>query len=247
MAFCPNCGAQIDDGAAFCTFCGSKLGVEPTPVRSAPEPEISDSVPPVPEIPEPPAAPTESAEPVVSTGPGAEAAPEAPVQAPNPAQQVYAAPVQPVYAAAAPQQVYAQPIYGEQPKKKSKKWLIPVIILAALALVGIAVLAFGGSGRAAADDPNLGLYKATTASMYGMDFDLDDIFEGGFTIELQKGGKCRIQAGENKGSGTWSLEDGVLSVNDGTSTIEGKLEDGVITLENMLDMGLDITLVKVEE
>ena len=247
MAFCPNCGAQIDDGAAFCTFCGAKLGVEPTPVRSAPESEVSDSVPAVPEIPEAPAAPTESAEPVVSADLGADVAPEAPVEAPKPDQQVYAAPVQPAYAAASPQQAYAQPIYGEQPKKKSKKWLIPVIILAALALIGIAVLAFGGSGRSAANDPNLGLYKATTASMYGMDFDLDEIFEGGFTIELQNGGKCRIQAGENKGNGTWSLENGVLSLNDGTSTIEGKIEDGVIVLENMLDMGLDITLVKVEE
>ena len=246
MAFCPNCGAQIDDKAAFCTFCGAKLGVESAPVRSAPEPEISDSVPVVPEIPEAPEVPMESADPVAVEDLGASVTPEASVEAPNPAQPANAAPAQPVYAAAAPQQAYAQPIYGGQPKKKSKKWLIPVIILAALALIGIAVLAFGGSNRAA-NDPNLGLYKATTASMYGMDFDLDDIFEGGFTIELQKGGKCRIQAGDNKGIGTWSLEDGVLTVNDGSSTIEGKLENGVITLENMLDMGLDITLVKEEE
>ena len=244
MAFCPYCGAQIDDGAAFCGSCGAKLGA-PEPVRSAPEPEITDSVPAVPEIPEAPAVPVESAEPVVSADPAVYEAPEAPSVTSAPVQAADAAPAQPIYAAAQP--AYAQPIYGEQPKKKSRKWLIPVIILAALALIGIAVLVFGGSGRAAANDPNLGLYKGSTASMYGMDLNLDEIFEGGFTIELQKGGKCRIEAGENKGNGTWTLEDGVISINDGTSTIEGKLENGVITLENMLDMGVDITLVKVEE
>ena len=244
MAFCPYCGSQIDDSATFCGFCGAKVGGAPEPVRSAPEPELSDPVPAVPDIPDAPAVPIEPTASEVNVDPGAFAAPEAPVEAPKPEQPIYSAPApQPTYA----QPAYAQPIYPDQPKKKSKKWLIPVIIAAALALIGIAFLAFGGSGRAAANDPNLGLYKATTASMYGMDFDLDDIFEGGFTIELQKGGKCRIQAGDEKGMGTWSLDEGVLTVDDGTSTIEGKLADGVITLEDMLGMGLDITLVKVEE
>ena len=244
MAFCPYCGSQIDDSATFCSFCGAKVGGAQEPVRSAPEPEISDPVPAVPEIPDAPAVPIEPTASEVNADPGVFAAPEAPVEAPKPEQPIYSAPApQQTYA----QPAYAQPIYPEQPRKKSKKWLIPVIILAALALIGIAILAFGGSGRAAANDPNLGLYKATTASMYGMDFDVDDIFEGGFTIELQKGGKCRIQAGDEKDTGTWKLEDGKITISDSTSSVEGKISDGVITLENMLDMGLDITLVKVEE
>ena len=244
MAFCPYCGSQIDDGISFCGSCGAKLGGLQEPVRSVPEQEISDPVPVVPEIPDVPAAPAEPTATAAGFEPGTYAAPQTSVEVPIPEQQVYAAPAsQQTYA----QPAYAQPIYPEQPKKKSKKWLIPVIILAVLALIGIAVLAFGGSDRAAANDPNLGLYKATSASMYGMDLNLDDIFDGGFTIELQKGGKCRIQAGEEKGIGTWSLEDGILTVNDGTSTIEGKLEDGVFTVENMLDMGLNMTLEKVEE
>ena len=225
MATCPYCGSRNDDGVQFCAFCGAKMD-DPQTIRSVPEP-------PMPEVPEIPEAPEIPAEPVVTA---ADAAPEAPVPTPQP---------QPTYAQ--PQPTYAQPIYPEQPKKKSKKWLIPVIILAVLATFAIGALLLRGFVGRVTEDPNLGTYKATSMSMYGLDIDPDDIFEGGFVIELQPGGICKIQAGENKGSGTWKIEDGVITVNDGSSNIEGKLDNGVITIENMLDMGLDITLVRQEE
>ncbi len=243
MAFCPNCGAQIDDSAKFCNFCGAKM--DAAPVRSVPEPPITEPMPAAPEIPEAPELP---AEPVVSVEPGAEPAPGEAAQSIPPEPVFTEAAPQPVYTEPASQPIYAQPIYSEPPKKKSKKWLIPVIILAALALIGVAVLALRGiGGRAASNDPNLGTYKATSVSMYGIDLDPDEIFEGGFILELQSGGKCRIKAGDTSGYGTWKLEDGVLTVDDSSSTIEGKLEDGVITIENMLDMGLNITLEKQED
>ena len=34
--FCPKCGAQLPDGAAFCNNCGSNLGVVPNPVSFDP-------------------------------------------------------------------------------------------------------------------------------------------------------------------------------------------------------------------
>ena len=242
MANCPYCGSQIGDEAKFCPFCGAKI--EAPDVRAIPE--VPEAAP----IPEPVAEAAIPAVPEPESVPEA-VVPDAPQPEPIPAAVEPAAPQaeQPVYAQPAyAQPAYAQPIYPEQPKKKSKKWLIPVIILAALALIGIAILAFGGgSGRAASNDPNLGTYKATTVSMYGLDLDPDDIFDGGFTIELKQGGKCFIQAGDTKGNGTWKIEDGMITIKDSSSSIEGKIEDGVITVENMLDMGLDITLVKLEE
>ena len=35
MSFCPNCGTQVDDGAAFCPSCGSALGAA-APVAATP-------------------------------------------------------------------------------------------------------------------------------------------------------------------------------------------------------------------
>ena len=37
--FCPNCGNQIDDGASFCTYCGSRLASAEAPAP-APQPEV---------------------------------------------------------------------------------------------------------------------------------------------------------------------------------------------------------------
>ena len=38
MAFCVNCGKQLVEGASFCAFCGSKVGV--VSVQTAPVPPV---------------------------------------------------------------------------------------------------------------------------------------------------------------------------------------------------------------
>ena len=39
-------------------------------------------------------------------------------------------------------------------------------------------------------DPNLGVYNATTAEMYGIEMDVTDVWEGGVSIELKAKDKC---------------------------------------------------------
>lgn len=53
--FCPNCGTNLPDGAAFCAGCGSRIPQEPTPVAQAPvyQPPVQEPpvyAPPVPPI-----------------------------------------------------------------------------------------------------------------------------------------------------------------------------------------------------
>ena len=186
-----------------------------------------DAVPEVPVIKEVPEAPAEE----IPAVPAVEEAFEAPAAEEVPA---------------AEQPVYAQPVYAQPAEPKKNKWVVPAIILGALALIGILFFAARGGSGSKASDPNLGLYKATVAEMYGLVLNADDIYEEGFTIELKENGVCEIISDGDKGRGNWTLEGDQLTIDDGHSSITGTLSDGVLKLENMLDMGLDMTFEKQE-
>ena len=140
------------------------------------------------------------------------------------------------------QPVYAKPVEN----KPAPKWLFPAAILAVLAMIGIVFFAARGGTRAAGKDSTLGVYRATLVEMYGIQLDPDDIYEQGFSIELKDKGVCEINADGEKGKGNWSIEGDLVTIDDGHSTITGKLSGDVLKLENMLDMGLDMTLEKQE-
>ncbi|MBE6932972.1 MAG: zinc-ribbon domain-containing protein [Ruminococcaceae bacterium] len=277
MAFCQNCGAQLEDSYKFCNVCGAMVTPVQVPAQPAAGPEI---VPAEPWSAQQPAAPEadlledqQSAEPVVPaeetwgaqqpTEPAAPAADpwEAP-QTPQPESEPWnAAPQQRSEAAAWGAQQQAQnawnaqqnPAYGagygytQPPKKSGKGCIIAVIIAVVLvfALVAGAVAFFlVGVDKIGADDPNLGTYIGTKASMWGVDVNLTDILADGFVIELKAGGICRVTGGGENGTGKWTLEGDVITIKDGETTIVGTLEDGVMVFENMMDMGMDVVFYK---
>lgn len=195
MAFCSNCGAQLQEGSKFCTNCGTKY--------ETPKPAAASPVAPEPENPvqEPIKAPEAPQQGVYTP----------PVQqdyAPQGNQQTYTPPAQQDYAPQGNQQTYtppvqqsdavqggagrpkAQPVFTAPKQKKpmNKKLLFIIggaVLAVILAIVLICVLGGKGGGGDAADDPNLGLYTATTAEMLGIEMDITDLFENGVTIELK--------------------------------------------------------------
>lgn len=116
--------------------------------------------------------------------------------------------------------------------------------LIALALCALMALSLTACGSKEEDDPNAGLYTAKTAQMLGMELSVEDVFEKGFTIELKSGGKCAMEIDGSKANGKWTLEDGVFHVKGGGMECDGTLENGVMTLENVLDSGVAMTLVR---
>ncbi|MCL2339499.1 MAG: zinc-ribbon domain-containing protein [Actinomycetia bacterium] len=162
---CKNCNQEIPDGSKFCTYCGTVQDVpEPTipavpdvppapadaygsqePVYAAPAPVIAPA-------PQPQPAPVPMAAPVASYAPD----PAAQGSAYPPAQQPYG--VQPgAQPGMPPQQTYApgaSPYYQAPPKKKSKLWIVflivGVLVLGGLITGGVIVvgglLNSGGTG-----------------------------------------------------------------------------------------------------
>ena len=215
MAFCTNCGAQLPDGSKFCTSCGAKFEAPKPAEKTQRQPE----------------APAQESAPVQGTY--------------QPAQQSYTPPTQQEYS--------AQPAYAPQakaPKQKKtidKKTLFIIggaALAVILAVVLIVVLGGKGSNTPANADPNLGVYNAVTAEMWGIKMEVSDLWTKGFSIELKDKGKCTLEVDGAKSNGKWTLEDSAFHVNGGGVDCNGTLANGVMTLEDVLGMGVTLTFEK---
>ena len=96
----------------------------------------------------------------------------------------------------------------------------------------------------ASSDPNVGVWNVVTAEMWGIETDISDVFENGFTIELLDKGKCKLNIDGTKGNGKWTLEDGVITIKGGGLDVSGTLKNGVLTLEDVMGIGLNLKLQK---
>ena len=124
----------------------------------------------------------------------------------------------------------------------SKK--ITASLLALVMLISVIALSACGSKDADSNDPNLGIWNATTGEMLGMSMDISDFFGEGFIIELKSGGKCTLTVDGEKANGKWTLDNGIFTVKGGGIDCEGTLENGSLVLEDVLGMGLTITFEK---
>ena len=247
MAFCTNCGAQLPDGSKFCTSCGAKF--------EAPKPAE--------ETQHQPGAPAQESAPVQGTYQPAQQSYTPPTQQSYtpPTQQSYTPPTQQSYTPPT-QQSYTPPMQqnaaaqaacapaAKTPKQKQPLNTKTLFIIggAALAVIlaVVLILVLGGKGNTpeASNDPNVGVWNAATASMWGMDMAVSDIFANGVSLELKDNGKCVLTVDGDAANGKWSCEDGALSVTGGGIDCTGSIEGGVLTLTNLMDMGVDLTFEK---
>ncbi len=116
------------------------------------------------------------------------------------------------------------------------KKLVTAAVLSALV---ISLTACGESEP----DPNEGMYKATVAEMSGIQMDVDEVFDGGITIELKGRGKGRFYADGDDCGIKWSLDGDDFYAKGGGAELEGTLKDGVMVLEDLQGSGVNITLV----
>ncbi|MBQ4611370.1 MAG: zinc-ribbon domain-containing protein, partial [Clostridia bacterium] len=249
MANCAYCGTRLDDNAKFCTACGAQ--VEQTisqPEAAQQSGTVQGSY----------TAPTQGSYTAPTQG-----SYTAPTQGTYTPAQSYTPPVQTPTSAAADSGSYTPPVQSGSPEgnytPKAGKAKMPkmpkapagkkrLLTLGGIALAVILLIALvsscGGGGGADADDPNLGVYNAITAEMWGMEMPITDMFENGVSIELKEKGKCVMNIDGTTGKGKWTLEDGVFYAEAGGAELNGTLEKGVLYAENVLDMGVNLTFEK---
>jgi hypothetical protein len=253
MAFCQNCGAKLPDGVKFCPSCGTPVTPAAPPAPPAPVPEAPRAVP------EQPASP---AQPYVPQEPAQQAVPQTPPAQPyTPPQTAQQAPPAQQYA---PQQqsVPQQTAYNPPPpvppvgtavranpgggRFNTIPFLIglaaDVLIVALIVVLGI-LIGKGGKNNVS-KDPNAGVWTAVSGEMSGVSLNIADVYSGGFTIELKDKGKCVITIDGTSANGKWTLDDGEFHAEGGGVKLDGTIEGNTMTLENVQDSGLTLTLTK---
>lgn len=140
---------------------------------------------------------------------------------------------------------HAQP---KPPKKSKLPLILGIAATAAVVVVGViitvAMLLIKNLGGATADNPDLGLYNATSAEMYGVVVEIDDLWENGFAIELKDKNKCDIFVDGQSSSGKWQLNGDQVHINGGGLDCDGMLSDGQMALEDVLGTGMTLTFVR---
>ena len=265
MAFCTNCGAKLPDGSRFCTECGAAIAASAPATPAEPEKKYTPEAPAEPAIhPDSVDAPMEYTAPDRPTQQSY--TPPAQGSYTPPTQGSYTPPTQGGYTPNAQQgggysynantantaytpgaKANKAPKAPRAPRAKSGRSKTPFIIGGAvLVFVLLIVLLIRGCTGAVKDalDPNLGVYNATTAEMYGIEMDVTDVWEGGVSIELKAKDKCVFNIDGDKYNIKWTLDGTDINVKGKGLDCDGTLNQGTLVLEDVLGMGVNLTFQK---
>ena len=116
------------------------------------------------------------------------------------------------------------------------KRIVSLLLLIAL------IMALAACG-ASEPDPNAGVYEAKTADYAGISVSIDTVFPDGFSLELKNGGKATFHLQGKDYGMKWNLDGTTFHAEGGGAELDGTLEAGVMSLQNVLDSGVNITLV----
>ncbi len=119
---------------------------------------------------------------------------------------------------------------------------IGVAALAVIILVIVLIVnAISGGGS---DDPNIGVWTADEITMMGITMSPTDLYADGISLELKSGNKCTLSLDGDNYNADYEIEGTTFTLIDGSDEFLGTIEGNVITIINMLNMGLDISFVK---
>ncbi len=223
MVKCSKCGHDISQNAKFCDNCGTKAEILTTSVQITQEKSTQQNY-------------VQNNQQQSAQMPTQDRDSGLPPQNNKPTQQQYTAqlPIQGQYNGKA------------ETKQKSKKPIIFIgigVAVVALIVIIIAIIAnlFSGGNS---DDPNIGVWTADEITMMGMTMSPTDIYPDGISLELKSRGNCTLTLDGEDFNADYEIDGTAFTIIDGGDEFPGTIEGNVITITNLLDMGLDIVFTK---
>ena len=109
--------------------------------------------------------------------------------------------------------------------------------------IAVTVLtACGNSGEATGYE---GKYISVSGEMMGMELTGEDI--AGWSIELNNGGKGKMEIDGDTGNIKWSLEDETITVNVDGEEMTGLIDGDKLVFDDILGSGMKLTFAKEGE
>ncbi len=135
---------------------------------------------------------------------------------------------------------------GVATKQSNNKLFIFIGIgVAALAvIILIIVLIVNAVSGGDSNDPNIGVWKADEITMMGMTMSPTDIYPSGISLEIKSGNRCTLSLDGDNFNADYEIVGSTFTLIDGSDEFPGTIEGNVITITNLLNMGLDIRFVK---
>ncbi len=266
MAKCSNCGYDILQNAKFCDNCGAKTQEikAPMPVqntlydmngyvkndynRQENNPNQIYTQNNIPQNAQMPMQGSYTSAPQQMQQPQQVQQPQQaqqPQQVQQPQQMQYNTPAQQKYTGQAPMpNQYSGVGVATKQKRTNPMIFIGIGIAALLVIVLAIVLAVNLFSGISSDDPNIGVWTADEITMMGITMNPTDIYAGGISLELKSRDKCTLIIDGDDYNAEYEIDGTTFTLIDGADEFPGTIEGNVITITNLLDMGLDIVFIK---
>ncbi len=112
----------------------------------------------------------------------------------------------------------------------------------ALILILVTIFTLTACGGGAGDDADL--YVATEVTMAGVSMDPKDVSSGGITLALDDNGKCTLVLNGEDYFAEWEVRGSAFTLTQSSDEFMGTMDGDTVTIENLLDSGMDIIFLK---
>lgn len=126
-----------------------------------------------------------------------------------------------------------------------RKMNVPLAASLVISLFSLGGCSAKDGGTEQNQNPYTGKWIAVSAEMMGISVSVEDMFEDGFSFDIENGNQIVFNADGTKGQGTYKVQDDEISIALEGEEIEGTIGDDTITFDGLMgEEGIKVIFAK---